>query len=334
VVLLSVLDQSPIRRGMTPADAIHETLQLAEAADRLGYHRYWLAEHHSSASLAGPSPEVMIGQVAARTSRIRVGSGGVLLQHYSALKVAENFRVLETLFPGRIDLGIGRAPGSDSRTAQALVQGPGALPIEYFPHRVADVLRFLHDDLEPDHPFHGVHAMPTGPTAPEVWLLGSSAGSATYAAVLGTAFSFAHFINWEGGPRVTRAYAEAFQPSRYLAEPRASAAVFVVCAETESQAERLAQSRLMWSLRLSFHETRAYPSVADAEAHPYTAEERARMAHARKGLVVGAPEQVRAQLEALAADYAVDELVLLTITEDYATRLRSYELVAQVFDLA
>ncbi|HZR98302.1 MAG TPA: LLM class flavin-dependent oxidoreductase [Chloroflexota bacterium] len=334
MVLLSVLDQSPIRRGMTPAEAIHETLRLAEAVDRLGYHRYWLAEHHSSGSLAGPSPEVMIGQVAARTARLRVGSGGVLLQHYSALKVAENFRVLETLFPGRIDLGIGRAPGSDPRTAQALVQGPGALGIEYFPHRVADLLRFLHDDLEPDHPFHGVHAMPTGPTAPEVWLLGSSAESASYAAALGTAFSFAHFINWEGGAQVTRAYQRAFRPSRYLAAPRASVAVFCVCAETEQQAERLAQSRLMWSLRLSFRETRAYPSVADAEAYPYTADERARMAYARKGLVVGAPEQVREQLLALAAEYAVDELILLTITEDFPTRLRSYELVAQAFGLA
>jgi luciferase family oxidoreductase group 1 len=319
---------------MTPADAIQETLRLAEAADRLGYHRYWVAEHHSSHSLAGPSPEVMIGQIAARTGRIRVGSGGVLLQHYSALKVAENFRVLETLYPGRIDLGIGRAPGSDSRTAQALVQGPGALPIEYFPHRVADVLRFLHDDLEADHPFHGVHAMPTGPTAPEVWLLGSSAGSATYAAALGTAFSFAHFINWEGGPQVTRAYARAFQPSRYLAEPRASVAVFCVCAETEAQAERLALSRMAWALRLGFGERRPYPTVAEAETRIYTDEQRAHMANTRKGLVVGSPDQVCQQVEALAEEYAVDEVILLTITEDYATRLRSYELVAQAFNLA
>jgi luciferase family oxidoreductase group 1 len=334
VVLLSVLDQSPIRGGMTPSDAIHETLRLAEAADRLGYHRYWLAEHHSSNSLAGPSPEVMIGQVAARTSRLRVGSGGVLLQHYSALKVAENFRVLETLYPGRIDLGIGRAPGSDQRTAQALVQGPGALGIEYFPHRVADVLRFLHDDLESEHPLHGVHAMPTGPTAPEVWLLGSSAGSASYAAALGTAFSFAHFINWEGGPEVTRGYASVFRPSRYLSAPQASVAVFVVCADTVEEAERLAQSRLMWSLRLNRPGRRGYPTVAEAESYPYSADERARMAHARQGIVVGTPEQVRAQLEALVAEYAVDEALVLTITEDAATRLRSYELVAQAFGLS
>src|SRR5215207_5778355 len=153
---LSVLDQSPIRSGGSAADAIHETIELAQIAERLGYHRYWLAEHHSSRGLAGTSPEVLIGQVAARTSKIRIGSGGVMLSHYSALKVAENFRVLETLFPGRIDLGIGRAPGSDRRTAAALVNGPGALGIEHFPSRVADLIGFLHDGLDQDHPFAGV----------------------------------------------------------------------------------------------------------------------------------------------------------------------------------
>src|SRR5438094_5932944 len=149
MTLLSVLDQSPIRSGATPADAVHETLKLAEAADRVGYHRYWLAEHHSSAALAGPSPEILIGQVAARTSRLRVGSGGVMLSHYSALKVAENFRLLEALYPGRIDLGIGRAPGSDRLTAMALAHGPGALGIEYFPNQIADLIAFVHDKVEP-----------------------------------------------------------------------------------------------------------------------------------------------------------------------------------------
>src|SRR5947208_3181535 len=140
MTLLSVLDQSPIRSGATPADAVHETLKLAEAADRLGYHRYWLAEHHSSSGVAGSCPEILIGQVAARTSRLRVGSGGVMLSHYSALKVAESFRMLETLFPGRIDLGIGRAPGTDQLTARALEHGPGALDLEYFPNRIADLV--------------------------------------------------------------------------------------------------------------------------------------------------------------------------------------------------
>ena len=333
MVRLSILDQSPIRAGGTPAEAVQETLRLAQAADRLGYHRYWLAEHHSSGSLAGSSPEILIGQVAARTERLRVGSGGVMLSHYSALKVAENFRMLETLFPGRIDLGIGRAPGGDMRATQALVQGPGALGIEYFPHRIADLLGFVHDELEPEHPLAGVHAMPTGPTAPELWLLGSSAESASFAAYFGTAFSFAQFIADQGGPEIVRAYQRAFRPSRYLAEPLASVGLFVVCAETTAEAERLAKSRLMWSLRLHRGERRPYPSVAEAEVHVYTPQERAMMEHTRRRIVVGSPEQVRDELLALGETYGVDEFVILTITEDYASRLRSYELLAEAFEL-
>jgi luciferase family oxidoreductase group 1 len=333
VVKLSVLDQSPIRRGSTPADAVRETLRLAEAADRLGYYRYWLAEHHSSGSLAGSSPEILIGQVAARTTNLRVGSGGVMLSHYSALKVAENFRVLETLFPGRIDLGIGRAPGGDVLATRALVQGPGALGIEYFPHRIADVLRFLHDELEPEHPFAGVHAMPTGPTTPEVWLLGSSAESASYAAYFGTAFTFAHFIAHEGGQQVVRAYKQAFRPSKSLAAPAASVAVFALCAETSAEAERLAQSRVLWSVFQRRGERLPYPTAAEAAAYQFSPEERAIAEQTRQRLVVGDPEQVRDQLLAMGAEYDVDEYVLVTITEDYTSRLRSYELIAEAFGL-
>ncbi len=335
MVLLSVLDQSPVRSGSTPAEAIQETLRLAEAVDRLGYHRYWLAEHHSSASLAGPSPEILIGQVAARTQRLRVGSGGVMLSHYSALKVAENFRLLEALYPGRIDLGIGRAPGSDRLTAMALAHGPGALGLEQFPNRIADLLRFVHDQVEPDHPFAGVHAMPTGPTAPEIWLLGSSDESAAFAAHFGTAFSFAHFINPRGGAAVVRAYQRAFRPSAWLAEPRASIGVFVICADTEAEALRLAKSRILYIVRLDSAGARLpYPTVAEAEAHVYTPRELAIAEYNRDRAVAGAPEQVRDRLLALAAEYGVDELLILTITEDYASRLRSYELLAQVFGLS
>ncbi len=189
---LSVLDQSPVARGRSPADAVRETIELAQAADRLGFHRYWLAEHHSTPGLAGASPEILIGQVAARTSRIRVGAGGVMLTHYSALKVAEQFRMLETLFPGSIDLGVGRAPGSDQRAPAALRHGPDAPGLEHFDRQIADLIGFIHGRFEPDHPFADVTAMPAGPTAPELWLLGSSGASAAYAAHFGTAFSFAH----------------------------------------------------------------------------------------------------------------------------------------------
>src|SRR5919199_1251221 len=193
-IALSVLDQSPVGSGRTARDAFAETLELAQLAERLGYRRYWLAEHHNTGALAGSAPEVMITRVASVTSRIRVGSSGVMLSHYSPLKVAETFRVLETLFPGRIDLGLGRAPGSDSRTAFALAQGQPR-QIERFPEQLTELAAFLHDALPEGHPYHGVRAMPEAPGVPEIWLLGSSGQSAAYAAALGFAFSFAHFIN-------------------------------------------------------------------------------------------------------------------------------------------
>jgi luciferase family oxidoreductase group 1 len=329
---LGALDQSPVRSGGTPAEAIRETLDLARAADRLGYHRYWLAEHHSTPALAGPSPEVLIPQVAAITSGIRVGSGGVMLQHYSALKVAESFRVLETLYPGRIDLGIGRAPGSDQLTARALA-GPGGLGVDDFVGKVSDVLGFLHGDLAAEHRFSGVLAMPTGPTAPEVWLLGSSDQSAILAAHFGVWFSFAHFINADGGADVTRAYHRSFKPSATMAEPRASVAVFVVCAPTEEEAVRLAQSRDLFIVRLYTGRSSRYPTVAEAEAHEYTAREWMIVEHARRRRIVGTPAQCRERLEALAAEYGVDEMVVVTITETWQTRLRSYELLAGAFGL-
>ncbi|MGH7346097.1 MAG: LLM class flavin-dependent oxidoreductase [Candidatus Rokuibacteriota bacterium] len=327
---LGVLDQSPVRSGGAVSDAIHETLDLAELCDRLGYHRYWLAEHHSTPGLAGSSPEVLIGQVAARTSRIRVGSGGVMLQHYSSLKVAESFRVLETLFPGRIDLGIGRAPGSDQLTARALRENAN---LDYFPQQISDLQGFLDGTLPAGHVYAPVLAMPTGPTAPEMWLLGSSDQSAAVAAHFGTGFSFAHFINQDGGAEVTRAYRRQFRPSPRLETPRSSAAVFVVCADTEAEARRLAKSRQLFIVRLYTGRAGRYPSIEEAETYPYTERELAILRHAEQRTVAGSPEQVRERLERLAADYEADELIVVTITHDPKARRRSYELLAKVFGL-
>jgi luciferase family oxidoreductase group 1 len=330
---LSVLDQSPVASGRTAADAIVETLELAQAADRLGYHRYWLAEHHSTTGLAGTSPEILIGQVAARTSRIRVGAGGVMLQHYSPLKVAENFRLLETLYPGRIDLGIGRAPGSDRRTASALARWPDVLGLQQFPAQIADLIGYLNESLPPDHPFSGILAMPTGAGMPELWLLGSSDGSATYAAHFGTAFSFAHFINGQGGAATTRAYVREFRPSARLGAPQASLAVFALCADTETEARRLAQSRDLFIARLHTGRPGPYPSVEEAAAYPYTEQELAIIRHARQRTIAGAPEQVRDRLLGLGAEYGVDEFVIVAIAHDFKARLRSYQLLAEVFEL-
>src|SRR5579863_3542535 len=249
-MILSVLDQSPVRQGGSAADALNETVALAQAAERLGYHRYWLAEHHATEGLAGSAPEIMVARVAAATSTIRVGSGGVMLSHYSPLKVAETFRVLETLYPGRIDLGVGRAPGSDQLTARALQAGPGALSVEYFPSQVRDLMGYLGDGLPAEHPFASIRVTPEPATHPELWLLGSSDQSAMVAAYFGAAFSFAHFITGEGGPSVMEMYRHEFKPSPHLAAPLANIGVFALCAETEADAERLAKSRDLWRLRL------------------------------------------------------------------------------------
>lgn len=334
MLTLSVLDQSPIRTGGTPAEAIAETIELARAAERLGYHRYWLAEHHNAMGLACTAPEIMVARIAAVTGEMHVGTGGVMLPHYSALKVAEIFRMLETLYPGRIDLGIGRAPGSDQRTAQALQAGPGALGAEYYPYQVRDLMAYLSDDLPADHPFAAVHAQPMGPSEPELWILGSSDQSAAVAAHFGTAFSFAHFINHVGGDAVMRAYHEAFKPSARLAEPRGSVGVFVICADTEDEAKRLALSRDLWRLRLDKGEIGPFPSVGEAERYPFSDEERTRIAYNRNRYIVGAPEQVRDALLKLCQAYRVDEAVVVTICHEFAPRLRSYELLAEAFELA
>lgn len=331
---LSVLDQSPVKSGSTPADAIAETLELAQAADRLGYHRYWLAEHHATPGLAGTSPEVLIARVAGLTHGLRVGAGGVMLSHYSALHVAEQFRVLEALYPGRVDLGIGRAPGSDARTAHALRHGPGALPLEAFPDQLADLLAWVHDRLPPGHPFAGIRAMPVGPTAPEVWILGSSDEGGVLAARFGTAFAYAHFISAEGGAEVAQAYRRAFQPSPERREPRVAVAAFALCADTEAEARRLLKSRDLFLVRLYTGRTAPYPSVEEVEAYPFTDRELAIVQHTRQRSIAGTPAQVRERLEALAREYGADELVIVTITHDAKARLRSYELLAEAFELA
>ena len=330
---LSVLDQSPIRGGVTAADAVRETIELARHADRLGYHRYWLAEHHSSGGLAGSTPEILAGHVAAATTGIRVGSGGVMLSHYSALKVAENFRMLETLHPGRIDLGIGRAPGSDQLTAMALAHGPGALGIDQFPAQVRDVIGYLEGELPGDHPFARITAMPSGPTSPEIWLLGSSDQSAAIAAHFGRAFSFAHFIVDRGGEVIMDGYREHFRPSAALAEPAASIGVFVICADSDEEAQRLRLSRDLWMLRLYRGQTQPVPTVEEAESYPYTDQERAIVEHNRGRTIAGAPEQVRARIDELGRIYDIDEFVVVTICDRFEARLRSYELLAEAFGL-
>jgi luciferase family oxidoreductase group 1 len=329
---LSVLDQSPIISGHTPQRAVQETIRLAQEVEQLGYHRYWLAEHHAMAALADPCPEILATRVAAATSSIRVGTGGVLLPYYSPLKVAEQFRMLEALFPGRIDLGIGRAPGGDQRTAMAMGEGrySGA---EHFPEQVQFLVAYLDDALPKDHPFARVKAMPLGPTAPQVWLLGSSDYSGALAAQLGLRFAFAQFISADGGDLVMREYRRRFEPSARETAPQSLLCAFVVCAETTEQADRLTKSIDLRRLNMDYGLNAPVPTLAEAEAYGYTPADVRRIEHNRRRVVLGSPEIVREKLLHLMSESEADELMVITITGDYETRRKSYELLASALEL-
>jgi len=329
---LSVLDQSPIAEGSTGAEALRNTLDLARLADRLGYTRYWVAEHHGTPMLAGASPEVLIAEIASVTARIRVGSGGVMLPHYSPLKVAETFSILSGLHPDRIDLGLGRAPGSDPQTAVALQRDRRALaPPDDFPEQLAELLAYLEDDFPPGHPFARLAALPGSPGRPRLWLLGSSPDSAIWSAQLGLPYASADFIN-PAGAAMARLYRERFEPSRRSQAPEVLVAVATICAETDEEAELLAASTRMAFTLLRRGQLIKVPPIERALA--FLARERPDGAPSGRRLVVGSPQTVRAGLEAVAAEYGAGEVMAVTITYDHAARRRSYELLARAFGLA
>jgi len=329
---LSVLDQSPIIAGHSTAQAIDETLKLARRADALGYHRYWLAEHHAIAALGDPCPEILLARLGAETKRIRIGTGGVLLPYYSAFKVAEIFRMLEALYPGRVDLGIGRAPGGDQRTARAV--GGGHFPdAEQFPQQVWELVGYLDGTLPDDHPFKKVRVQPEGKTAPELWLLGSSDYSGLLAAQLGVRFSFAHFINAHGGDLVMRAYRERYQADGREPAPHTSVCCFVICAESDAEAERLARVVDVRRLDMAYNLDTPVPTQAQAETRSFTDQERAHIQQQRARLVHGSADTCKEKLLEIAEQFSADELMVLTITGDYATRVDSYERLARAFKL-
>jgi luciferase family oxidoreductase group 1 len=328
---LSVLDQSPIAAGTTAADALRNTLDLARAADSLGYHRYWLAEHHASPSLAGVSPEALIGPVALATQRIRVGSGGVMLPHYSPFKVAETFAMLSALAPGRIDLGLGRAPGSDQRTAFALQRDRSRRMPNDFPDLLDELTAYFERALPDDHMFAPLqHALPTGGGTPELWVLGSSPDSAVWAAERGLPYCFADFINSDGA-HLAQHYRRSFRPSVRLAEPYVMAATWTIAAPTSEEAHRLAAPARMMFAHLVAGTPIPVPPVDEAlawlEANPH-ANRRSRRT------VLGTPAEVRGGLDEVAANYGADELMLVNILPDHAARRRSYELLAAEYRLA
>ena len=327
---LSVLDQSPILFGHSPARAVAETLALARRVEALGYNRYWLAEHHAIAALADPCPEILLARLGAETKSIRIGTGGVLLPYYSAFKVAEAFRMLEALYPGRVDLGIGRAPGGDARTARAV--GGGRFPdAEHFPQQVWELAAYLDGTLPDDHPDRGVRVQPEGSTAPEIWLLGSSDYSGLLAAQLGLRFAFAHFINAHGGDAVMRAYRERFQTSGREAQPHTLLCCFVICAPTDEEAERRAKVVDLRRLEMAYNLDTPVPTLEQALARSYTGRELDYIRQQRARLVHGSPARCKERLLALTEQYSADELMIITITGSYETRLESYELLAEAF---
>jgi luciferase family oxidoreductase group 1 len=329
---LSVLDQSPISEGSTGAEALQNTIDLARLADGLGYERYWVAEHHGGAMLAGPSPEALIGPLAAATRRLRVGSGGVMLPHYSPLKVAETFSVLSGLFPGRIDLGLGRASGTDPITTLALQRDRRTPAADDFPSQLAELLGYLEDDMPADHPFARLSALPGLPEAPEPWLLGSSAQSAIWAAQLGLPYAFADFIN-PGGAELAKIYRDRFDDAPRLDAPRQMVAVWALAAEDREEAERLASSSRMAMSLLRRGQPSAIPPVDKAVR--YLAEYGSESDPARRRrTILGSGAEVRAGLEQVAADYHAAEVMIVTITHDHAARRRSYELIADAFGLS
>ena len=328
---LSVLDLSPVSAGSSAAQALRNTLDLARLADRLGYVRYWVAEHHNLPAIASCAPDIMIGQIAAVTSRMRIGSGGVMLPNHAPLMVAERFKLLEALFPGRIDLGLGRAPGTDPATSYALRRRQGVSEEDDFLERFNELMLLETRGFPAGHPFHNVRAMPSDVPLPPIFLLGSSDYSAQLAGQIGAAFAFAHHFAQFDAAEAMRLYRDNFRPSPVHEKPFAILATHVVCADTDEEAERLAKTVDLNIVRRAKGEYMPLASPEDAAAYDYTDVDRARIAKNRSKLAVGAPATVTARLAPLLAATQADELMVTTMIFDHAARKHSYELLAAAF---
>jgi luciferase family oxidoreductase group 1 len=334
MVALSILDLSPVTTATPGAQALRNSLDLARFADGLGYTRYWVAEHHNLPTIASSAPDIMIGQIAAVTSHMRVGSGGVMLPNHAPLMVMERFKVLEALFPGRIDLGLGRAPGTDQITSLALrrrqdTQGEQ----DDFLDRFQEMMLFESNGFPPNHPFAKVTAMPSDVKLPPIWLLGSSGYSAELAAAVGAGFSFAHHFS-DFPPEIPMLnYRNKFKPSAWRQTPYAILGVAAICAETEAEADRMASSADLHFVRRAKGEYGPLASPEEAAAFPYTPIDRQRIEHNRKRLIAGSPAQVHERIAALAHATEADEVMITTMVFDHAARKRSYLLLAEAFGL-
>jgi luciferase family oxidoreductase group 1 len=333
MIPLSVLDLSPVVAGSSGATSLRNSIDLAQLADELGYARYWVAEHHNLPSIASSAPEIMIGQIAAATQHIRVGSGGVMLPNHAPLMVAERFKVLEALFPGRIDLGLGRAPGTDQVTSYVLRRRQDQAGGDDFLERFQELLLFENRGFPEGHPFHAVHAMPKDVPLPPIWLLGSSDYSAQLAAAVGVGFAFAHHFSDRDGIAEMRHYRQHFKSSAMFERPHAILAIAAVCADTDDEAERLASTLDLNWVRRARGEYAPLASPEDALNYPYSPVDRERIRHRRSRLFVGTPQTVLAKLAPLIESTQADELMITTMIFDHAARRHSYHLLADAAGL-
>jgi luciferase family oxidoreductase group 1 len=331
---LSVLDLSPVVSGVTPADSLRRSIDLARHVDRLGYARYWTAEHHAIASVASPAPEILIGQVAAVTQNIRVGAGGVMLPNHAPLLVAERYRMLEALFPGRIDLGVGRAPGTDPVTSFAVRRWQGDPNVDDFPERLAELMAWGGGGFPEGHPFRTIAVMPGGVALPPVFILGSSDYGARMAAKTGAGFAFAHHFASHDAAAAMLDYRARFAPGLCGERPHAILAVAAICAETDAEAERLASGADLSALRRMRGTYGPLPSPQEAAAETYGPAELVAIRRNRARLFVGGPARLAAQLGEMVKDTMADELMIVTAVHDPAARIRSYGLIAEAFGLA
>jgi len=330
---LSVLDLAPVSEGSTPAEALHHSVELAQLVERLGYGRHWVAEHHNMPGIASSAPAVLLAHIASATSTIRIGSGGVMLPNHASLVVAEQFGMLEALHPGRVDLGIGRAPGTDQITASALRRTRSPFTEDEFPAQLVELLGYFSGRFPENHPYRHITAVPGLGYSPALWLLGSSDYSANVAGVLGLPFSFAHHFASAGTDAAVAAYREAFKPSDTLAEPYVMLGVTVVCADSDEHAQWLSGSNRLAFVRLRSGRPGRFPSPEEAAAHQYSPMEEEIARGWTSSHVVGSPERVRKELLELADRTGADELMITSMVHSHVERLRSYELVADVMDL-
>ena len=333
MIPLSVLDLSFVTSGSPPSRALRNTLDLARHADRLGFTRYWVAEHHNLPSVASGAPEIMIGQIAAVTERIRVGAGGVMLPNHAPLLVAERFKLLEALYPGRIDLGLGRAPGTDPIASYALRRGHEDRGRDDFQERLQELMLLETGRFPADHPFRKIEIMPSGVALPPIWLLGSSDYSAHLSARLGMGFAFAHHFASHDAADAMLSYRNGFRPSEWRSKPHAILTVAAICAETDAEAERLASSADLSALRRMSGKYGPLPSPEEAEAYSYSPSEMEAISRNRARLFVGSPDRVRALVTPLIEVTKADELMITAAIHDHGARKRSYELLAKAFSV-